>query len=233
MRSSLYPFDFILYPCYLVLCWEKVAIFAPVMDSNQRYIRRGVSASKEDVHNAIKNIDKGLYSNAFCKIVPDILGNDPLFCNVMHADGAGTKSALAYMYWKETGDLSVWKGIAQDAIVMNLDDLICVGAIENILLSSTIGRNKQLIPGEVLSAIIQGTEEFCSEMRDLGISIYPTGGETADVGDLVRTIIVDSTVTCRMKRTDVISADAIRPGNVIIGLASFGQASYLLQWRNG
>ena len=203
------------------------------MDSNQRYIRRGVSASKEDVHNAIKNIDKGLFPKAFCKIVPDILGNDPLFCNVMHADGAGTKSALAYMYWKETGDLSVWKGIAQDAIVMNLDDLICVGAIENILLSSTIGRNKQLIPGEVLSAIIQGTEEFCSEIRDLGISIYPTGGETADVGDLVRTIIVDSTVTCRMKRTDVISADVIRPGNVIIGLASFGQASYESSYNGG
>ncbi len=203
------------------------------MDSNQRYIRRGVSASKEDVHNAIKNIDRGLFPKAFCKIVPDILGNDPLFCNVMHADGAGTKSALAYMYWKETGDLSVWKGIAQDAIVMNLDDLICVGAIENILLSSTIGRNKQLIPGEVLSAIIQGTEEFCSEMRDLGISIYPTGGETADVGDLVRTIIVDSTVTCRMKRSDVISADAIRPGNVIIGLASFGQATYETSYNGG
>ncbi len=203
------------------------------MDSNQRYIRRGVSASKEDVHNAIKNIDKGLFPKAFCKIVPDILGNDPLFCNVMHADGAGTKSALAYMYWKETGDLSVWKGIAQDAVVMNLDDLICVGAIENILLSSTIGRNKQLIPGEVLSAIIQGTEEFCSEMRDLGISIFPTGGETADVGDLVRTIIVDSTVTCRMKRSDVISADAIRPGNVIIGLASYGQAIYETSYNGG
>ena len=203
------------------------------MDSNQRYIRRGVSASKEDVHNAIKNIDKGLFPKAFCKIVPDILGSDPLFCNVMHADGAGTKSALAYMYWKETGDLSVWKGIAQDAIVMNLDDLICVGAIENILLSSTIGRNKQLIPGEVITAIIQGTEEFCGEMRDLGISIYPTGGETADVGDLVRTIIVDSTVTCRMKRSDVISADAIRPGNEIIGLASFGQATYETSYNGG
>ena len=203
------------------------------MDSNQRYIRRGVSASKEDVHNAIRIIDKGLFPKAFCKIVPDILGNDPLYCNVMHADGAGTKSALAYMYWKETGDLSVWKGIAQDAIVMNLDDLVCVGAIENILLSSTIGRNKQLIPGEVLSAIIQGTEEFCSEMRDLGISIYPTGGETADVGDLVRTIIVDSTVTCRMKRSDVISADAIRPGNVIIGLASSGQATYETSYNGG
>jgi phosphoribosylformylglycinamidine cyclo-ligase len=196
-------------------------------------MRRGVSASKEDVHQAIKNIDKGLFPKAFCKVVPDILGGDPLFCNVMHADGAGTKSALAYLYWKETGDLSVWKGIAQDAVVMNLDDLICVGAIENILLSSTIGRNKQLIPGEVLSAIIQGTEEFCSEMRDLGISIYPTGGETADVGDLVRTIIVDSTVTCRMKRSDVISADRIQPGNVIVGLASYGQATYEKEYNGG
>jgi phosphoribosylformylglycinamidine cyclo-ligase len=196
-------------------------------------MRRGVSASKEDVHQAIKNIDKGLFPMAFCKVVPDILGGDPLFCNVMHADGAGTKSALAYLYWKETGDLSVWKGIAQDAVVMNLDDLICVGAIENILLSSTIGRNKQLIPGEVLSAIIQGTEEFCSEMRDLGISIYPTGGETADVGDLVRTIIVDSTVTCRMKRSDVISADRIQPGNVIVGLASYGQATYEKEYNGG
>jgi phosphoribosylformylglycinamidine cyclo-ligase len=203
------------------------------MDSNQRYLRRGVSASKEDVHQAIRNIDKGLFPKAFCKIVPDILGGDPHFCNVMHADGAGTKSALAYLYWKETGDLSVWKGIAQDAVVMNLDDLICVGATENILLSSTIGRNKQLIPGDVLSAIIQGTEDFCSEMRALGISIYPTGGETADVGDLVRTIIVDSTVTCRMKRAEVISADRIRPGNVIIGLASSGQSTYESAYNGG
>ncbi len=203
------------------------------MNSNQRYMRRGVSASKEDVHQAIRNIDKGLFPKAFCKIVPDILGDDPLYCNVMHADGAGTKSALAYLYWKETGDLSVWKGIAQDAVVMNLDDLICVGAVENILLSSTIGRNKQLIPGEVVSAIIQGTEEFCSEMRDLGISVYPTGGETADVGDLVRTIIVDSTVTCRLKRSDVISADRIRPGNVIVGLASYGQATYEKEYNGG
>ncbi len=203
------------------------------MNSNQRYMRRGVSASKEDVHQAIRNIDKGLFPKAFCKIVPDILGNDLLYCNVMHADGAGTKSALAYLYWKETGDLSVWKGIAQDAVVMNLDDLICVGAVENILLSSTIGRNKQLIPGEVVSAIIQGTEEFCSEMRDLGISIYPTGGETADVGDLVRTIIVDSTVTCRLKRSDVISADRIQPGNVIVGLASYGQATYEKEYNGG
>ncbi len=203
------------------------------MNSNQRYMRRGVSASKEDVHQAIRNIDKGLFPKAFCKIVPDILGNDLLYCNVMHADGAGTKSALAYLYWKETGDLSVWKGIAQDAVVMNLDDLICVGAVENILLSSTIGRNKQLIPGEVVSAIIQGTEEFCSEMRDLGISVYPTGGETADVGDLVRTIIVDSTVTCRLKRSDVISADRIQPGNVIVGLASYGQATYEKEYNGG
>ena len=215
------------------LGWEKDVIFAPVMDSNQRYIRRGVSSSKEDVHNAIRNIDKGLFPKAFCKIVPDILGSDPLYCNVMHADGAGTKSALAYLYWKETGDLSVWKGIAQDAVVMNLDDLICVGAVENILLSSTIGRNKQLIPGEVVSAIIRGTEEFCSEMRELGISIYPTGGETADVGDLVRTVIVDSTVTCRMQRSDVISADRIQPGNVIVGLASYGQASYEKEYNGG
>ena len=196
-------------------------------------MRRGVSASKEDVHQAIRNIDKGLFPKAFCKIVPDILGNDLLYCNVMHADGAGTKSALAYLYWKETGDLSVWKGIAQDAVVMNLDDLICVGAVENILLSSTIGRNKQLIPGEVVSSIIQGTEEFCSEMRDLGISVYPTGGETADVGDLVRTIIVDSTVTCRLKRSDVISADRIQPGNVIVGLASYGQATYEKEYNGG
>lgn len=203
------------------------------MNTDQRYIRRGVSASKEDVHDAIKNIDKGLFPKAFCKIVSDVLGGDPLYCNVMHADGAGTKSALAYLYWKETGDLSVWKGIAQDAVVMNLDDLICVGATENILLSSTIGRNKQLIPGEVVSAIIHGTEEFCSEMRNLGISIFPTGGETADVGDLVRTVIVDSTVTCRMKRSDVISADRIQAGNVIVGLASDGQATYENSWNGG
>lgn len=211
----------------------KDAIFAPVMKSNQRYIQRGVSASKEDVHNAIRNIDKGLYPKAFCKIIPDIMGNDPLYCNVMHADGAGTKSALAYLYWRETGDLSVWKGIAQDAIVMNLDDLICVGALDNILLSSTIGRNKNLIPGEVIAAIINGTEEFCSQMRDFGISIYPTGGETADVGDLVRTIIVDSTVMCRMRRSEVISADRIKPGDVIVGLASFGKAVYETEYNGG
>ncbi len=203
------------------------------MISSQRYDQRGVSASKDDVHNAIKNIDKGLFPNAFCKIVPDILTNDSDYCNIMHADGAGTKSALAYSYWKETGDISVWRGIAQDAIIMNLDDLLCVGAIENILLSSTIGRNKNLIPGEVIAAIINGTEEILAELRDAGIGIYSTGGETADVGDLVRTIIVDSTVTCRMKRADVISNDRIQPGDVIIGLASYGQANYEKEYNGG
>ncbi len=187
---------------------------------------RGVSAAKEDVHNAIKNIDKGIYPKAFCKIIPDILGGDPEYCNIMHADGAGTKSSLAYTYWKETGDLSVWKGIAQDALIMNTDDLLCVGAVDNILVSSTIGRNKMLVPGEVISAIINGTDEILASMRDMGIGIYATGGETADVGDLVRTIIVDSTVTCRMKRSDVIDNANIRPGDVIVGLASFGQATY-------
>lgn len=196
------------------------------MSDNSRYNLRGVSASKEDVHNAIKNIDKGLFPKAFCKIIPDILANDPEYCNIMHADGAGTKSSLAYMYWKETGDLSVWKGIAIDAIVMNIDDLLCVGATDNILLSSTIGRNKRLIPGEVISAIIEGTEEFCNTLRDLGVNIHLTGGETADVGDLVRTIIVDSTVTCRMKKSDVITNEKILAGNVIVGLSSSGQASY-------
>ena len=181
--------------------------------SDNRYMMRGVSAAKEDVHNAIKNIDKGIFPQAFCKIIPDILGGDPEYCNIMHADGAGTKSSLAYMYWKETGDLSVWKGIAQDAIVMNTDDLLCVGAVDNILVSSTIGRNKMLVPGEVISAIINGTDELLSELREMGIGIYPTGGETADVGDLVRTIIVDSTVTCRMKRSDVINNANIRPGD--------------------
>lgn len=198
-----------------------------------KYNQRGVSASKEDVHNAIKNIDKGLYPHAFCKIIPDILAGDPAWCNIMHADGAGTKSSLAYTYWKETGDLSVWKGIAQDAIVMNLDDLLCVGALDNILLSSTIGRNKNLIPGEVIAEIINGTEEVLEELRELGVGIYSTGGETADVGDLVRTIIVDSTVTCRMKREDVISNDRIRAGNVIVGLASYGQASYEKEYNGG
>ena len=200
---------------------------------NQRYMLRGVSAAKEDVHNAIKNIDKGLFPQAFCKIIPDILGGDPEWCNIMHADGAGTKSSLAYMYWKETGDLSVWKGIAQDALIMNTDDLLCVGATDNILVSSTIGRNKMLIPGEVISAIINGTDELLQQMRDMGIGIYATGGETADVGDLVRTIIVDSTVTCRMKRSDVIDNKNIRPGDVIVGLASFGQATYEKEYNGG
>ena len=201
--------------------------------SNNRYMMRGVSAAKEDVHNAIKNIDKGIFPQAFCKIIPDILGGDPEYCNIMHADGAGTKSSLAYMYWKETGDLSVWKGIAQDAIVMNTDDLLCVGAVDNILVSSTIGRNKMLIPGEVISAIINGTDELLEELRNMGIGIYPTGGETADVGDLVRTIIVDSTVTCRMKRSDVINNANIRPGDVIVGLSSTGQASYEKCYNGG
>ena len=200
---------------------------------DNRYMQRGVSAAKEDVHAAIKNIDKGLYPQAFCKIIPDILGGDPEYCNIMHADGAGTKSSLAYMYWKETGDLSVWKGIAQDAIVMNTDDLLCVGAVDNILVSSTIGRNKLLVPGEVISAIINGTDELLSEMREMGIGIYPTGGETADVGDLVRTIIVDSTVTCRMKRSDVIDNANIRPGDVIVGLSSTGQATYEHRYNGG
>lgn len=201
--------------------------------SDNRYNQRGVSASKEDVHAAIKNIDKGIFPKAFCKIIPDILGNDPEFCNIMHADGAGTKSSLAYTYWKETGDISVWKGIAQDAIIMNIDDLICVGATDQILLSSTIGRNKNLIPGEVIAAIINGTEEILAELRALGISIYSTGGETADVGDLVRTIIVDSTVTCRMKRDEVISNDNIKAGNVVVGLASYGQATYESEYNGG
>ncbi len=208
-------------------------LYICLMISSQRYDKRGVSASKDDVHNAIKNIDKGVFPKAFCKIVPDILTNDPLYCNIMHADGAGTKSSLAYTYWKETGDISVWRGIAQDAIIMNLDDLLCVGATDNILLSSTIGRNKNLIPGEVIAAIINGTEEILAELRDAGIGIYSTGGETADVGDLVRTIIVDSTVTCRMKRTDVISNHNIRPGDVIVGLASYGQANYESEYNGG
>lgn len=201
--------------------------------SNERYMQRGVSASKEDVHNAIKNVDKGLYPQAFCKIIPDLLGGDPNYCNLMHADGAGTKSSLAYIYWRETGDLSVWKGIAQDALVMNLDDLLCVGATDNILLSSTIGRNKSLIPGEVIAEIINGTEELLEKLRQLGVGIYSTGGETADVGDLVRTIIVDSTVTCRMRRSDVIDNARIAGGDVIVGLASYGQASYEYQYNGG
>ena len=200
---------------------------------SKRYHQRGVSASKEDVHKAIKNIDKGLYPKAFCKIVADTLTNDKEYCLVMHADGAGTKSSLAYMYWKETGDLSVWKGIAQDALVMNLDDLLCVGVTENILLSSTIGRNKNLIPGEVIEAIISGTEELIKEMANYGVHIHSTGGETADVGDLVRTIIVDSTVTARIKREKVIDNANIKAGDVIIGLASFGQATYETEYNGG
>ncbi len=203
------------------------------MNPNERYLQRGVSASKEDVHNAIKRIDKGLYPKAFCKIIPDYLTGSDEYCIVMHADGAGTKSSLAYAYWKETGDISVWKGIAQDALIMNIDDLLCVGAIDHILVSSTIGRNKNLIPGEVLSEIINGSEEILEDLRNLGIGIYSTGGETADVGDLVKTIIVDSTVTCRMKRTDVINNANIKVGNVIVGLASSGKATYESAYNGG
>jgi phosphoribosylformylglycinamidine cyclo-ligase len=202
-------------------------------DTSKRYALRGVSASKEDVHNAIKNIDKGLFPNAFCKIVPDYLTQDDDYCLIMHADGAGTKSSLAYMYWKETGDISVWKGIAQDALIMNIDDLLCVGATDNIMLSSTIGRNKNLIPAEVISAIINGTEELIAELRTFGVTIHSTGGETADVGDIVRTIIVDSTVTARMKRTDVIDNANIQAGDVIVALASFGQAKYEKTYNGG
>lgn len=200
---------------------------------NERYMQRGVSASKEDVHAAIRNVDKGIYPKAFCKIIPDILGGDEAYCNIMHADGAGTKSSLAYIYWRETGDLSVWKGIAQDALIMNIDDLLCVGAVDGILVSSTIGRNKHLIPGEVIAAIINGTEELLAELRAQGIGVYATGGETADVGDLVRTIIVDSTVTCRMKRSDVIDNARIQAGDVIVGLASFGQSTYETSYNGG
>jgi phosphoribosylformylglycinamidine cyclo-ligase len=200
---------------------------------SKRYSQRGVSASKEDVHNAIKNVDKGLFPKAFCKIIPDYLTNDDEYCIIMHADGAGTKSSLAYMYWKETGDISVWKGIAQDALIMNIDDLLCVGATDNILLSSTIGRNKNLIPGEVISAIINGTEELLQDLDKFGVKIHATGGETADVGDLVRTIIVDSTVTARMKRSEVIDNANIKPGDVIVGLASFGKASYEKEYNGG
>lgn len=200
---------------------------------SKRYSQRGVSASKEDVHNAIKNVDKGLFPKAFCKIVPDYLTNDEEYCLIMHADGAGTKSSLAYMYWKETGDVSVWKGIAQDALIMNIDDLLCVGATDHIMLSSTIGRNKNLIPGEVISAIISGTEELITELRKFGVNIYSTGGETADVGDLVRTIIVDSTVTARMKRSNVIDNANIKAGDVIVGLASYGQATYETEYNGG
>ena len=203
------------------------------MNSSDRYHQRGVSATKEDVHAAISNIDKGLFPKAFCKIVPDYLGNDEVYCNIMHADGAGTKSSLAYAYWRETGDLSVWKGIAQDALIMNIDDLLCVGATDNILLSSTIGRNKRLIPGEVIAAIINGTEEIVAQLKSYGVNIYTTGGETADVGDLVRTIIVDSTVTCRMKRSDVIDNATIKAGDVIVGLCSYGQAEYEDRYNGG
>lgn len=200
---------------------------------SDRYMQRGVSASKEDVHNAIKNLDKGIFPKAFCKVVPDFMGNDDAFCNIMHADGAGTKSSLAYMYWKETGDLSVWKGIAQDAIIMNIDDLLCVGATDNILLSSTIGRNKNLIPGEVISALINGTEEVLQMLRDNGLNIISTGGETADLGDLVRTVVVDSTVIARMRREDVITNEKIKPGQVIVGLASYGQSTYEDEYNGG
>ncbi len=201
--------------------------------TNERYQQRGVSAAKEDVHNAIKNIDKGIFPQAFCKIIPDVLGGDSDYCNIMHADGAGTKSSLAYTYWRETGDLSVWKGIAQDALIMNIDDLLCVGAVDNILVSSTIGRNKHLVPGEVIAAIINGTEELLEQLRSMGIEAYATGGETADLGDLVRTIVVDSTVTCRMKRSEVIDNAHIKAGDVIVGLASYGQASYEDAYNGG
>ena len=203
------------------------------MKDLSRYGQRGVSSLKEDVHKAVRSTDRGIFPGAFCKIVPDFLGNDPEFCNIMHADGAGTKSSLTYIYWKETGDLNVWKGIAQDAIVMNLDDLLCVGVCDNMLLSSTIGRNKNLIPGEVITALIQGTEEFLEKMRDLGIGIWSTGGETADVGDLVRTVIVDSTVVARHRRDRVISNHNIQPGDVIVGLASFGKANYEPEYNSG
>ena len=203
------------------------------VNPNELYRRRGVSADKEDVHAAIKNIDKGLFPQAFCKIMPDIMGGDPDYCNLMHADGAGTKSSLAYLYWRETGDLSVWRGISQDSIVMNLDDLLCVGATQGLLHSSTIGRNSRLIPGEVISALINGTDELLEQLRDLGVGIYNTGGETADVGDLVRTVIVDSTVSCRMRRDEVIDAARISAGDVIVGLASFGQATYETEYNGG
>ncbi len=204
-----------------------------MINKTERYNMRGVSASKEDVHNAIKNVDKGIFPKAFCKIIPDVIGGDDNYCNIMHADGAGTKSSLAYMYWKETGDISVWKGIAQDALIMNIDDLLCVGATDNILLSSTIGRNKLLIPGEVIAAIINGTEELLTELKGQGVNIVSTGGETADVGDLVRTIIVDSTVACRMKRSDVIDNANISAGDVIVGLSSSGVATYEKEYNGG
>ncbi len=211
-------------------CYKHTAMSKEI---SKRYAERGVSAGKEDVHNAIKKVDKGLFPKAFCKIVPDHLTGDEDHCLIMHADGAGTKSSLAYLYWKETGDLSVWKGIAQDALIMNIDDLLCVGAVDNIMLSSTIGRNKNLVPGEVISAIINGTEELLQDLKDFGLNIHSTGGETADVGDLVRTIIVDSTVTARMKRSEVIDNANIKPGNVIVGLSSFGQATYEKEYNGG
>jgi phosphoribosylformylglycinamidine cyclo-ligase len=231
IESLIFSLNFVKFAGVVVV--NKCFCKSIIMSKEDRYFKRGVSASKEDVHKAISHVDKGIFPNAFCKIIPDILAGDSEYCNIMHADGAGTKSSLAYLYWKETGDLSVWKGIAQDAIVMNLDDLLCVGATQNILTSSTIGRNKNLIPGEVISAIINGTEEILQELRDLGIGIYSTGGETADVGDLVRTIIVDSTVTCRMKRKDVISNHNIQDGDVIIGFSSSGQASYEKEYNGG
>ncbi len=203
------------------------------MSAESKYSRRGVSSSKEDVHNAIKKIDKGLYPKAFCKIVPDLLGGDPDFCNIMHADGAGTKSSLAYVYWKETGDMSVWRGIAQDAVVMNTDDLLCVGAVNNILVSSTIGRNKNLIPGEIISALINGTEEVLEELRSLGLGIWSTGGETADLGDLVRTIVVDSTVVARVRRSEIVSNHNIKNGDLIVGLASYGKTTYEKEYNSG
>ncbi|HPY68257.1 MAG TPA: phosphoribosylformylglycinamidine cyclo-ligase [Bacteroidales bacterium] len=203
------------------------------MSEESKYIKRGVSSQKEDIHNAIKDIDKGLYPKAFCKVMPDVLGGDPEYCCIMHADGAGTKSSLAYLYWKETGDMSVWKGIAQDSIVMNLDDLLCAGACNNIFLSSTIGRNKNLIPGEVISALINGTEEILEDLRKLGVGIWLTGGETADIGDLVRTIVVDSTVVARLKRSEVISNHNIKPGDVIVGFASYGQTTYEKEYNSG
>ena len=203
------------------------------MDQSSRYMQRGVSSSKEDVHNAIRNVDKGIFPGAFCKVIPDILGGDAEYCNIMHADGAGTKSSLAYLYWKETGDVSVWRGIAQDAIIMNVDDLLCVGATDNILLSTTIGRNKNKITAEVITAIIEGTEQVLENLRDMGIGIYSTGGETADIGDLVRTIIVDSTVICRLKRSEVIDNSNIQDGDIILGLSSTGKASYENEYNSG
>lgn len=217
--------------CPYIFCYLWPIFFCMTVES--KYNKRGVSSSKEDVHAAIKNIDKGLYPKAFCKIVPDLLGNDDSFCNIMHSDGAGTKSSLAYVYWKETGDYSVWKGIAQDAIVMNLDDLLCIGAYDNILFSSTIGRNKNHIPGEIISSVINGTEEVLEGLRAMGIGIWSTGGETADMGDLVRTIVIDSTVTVRMKRSDVISNHNIKAGDVIVGLASSGQTTYEKEYNSG